>query len=147
MRSDAGRSRPGKCLVAAMLVLLLGSCGRRVGMTVQDAWIRPVDTGNTTAGYLTLTNDSADTLVLSRVDAPFAESAQMHQTIREGGMTSMREVDRFAIPPHAKLEFAPGGNHVMLMGAVVRLAEGDTTGLELRFADGRRLHVTARVHS
>lgn len=147
MRSDARAVGPRMWTAAATLALLIAGCGRRTSLTVEDAWIRPVDMGQTTAGYLTLANDSADTLVLVGVDAPCAESAQLHQTVREGGMMSMREVDRFAIPPHERLEFAPGGNHVMLMGAVVQLAEGDTTGLELRFANGRKLHVTARVHS
>jgi copper(I)-binding protein len=147
MRSDARVAGLRMWITAATLALLIAGCGRRASLTVEDAWIRPVDVGQTTAGYLTLANDSADTLVLAGVDAPFVESAQMHQTVRESGMMSMREVDRFAIPPHERLKFAPGGNHVMLMGAVVKLAEGDTTGLELRFADGRRLHVTARVHS
>jgi len=131
--------------------LLLGGlafgCAREPQVRVEDAWMRPVAVSQTTAAYFTLVNDSPDTLVLVKVDVPAVEMAMMHETVHVGAMLSMREADRFVVVPHTKLRFSPGGNHVMAMQALVGLAEGDTTGMELRFADGKRLHATARVHS
>lgn len=117
------------------------------GARVENAWVRPVEPGQGTAAYFTLVNESADSLVLVGVNVPAAEMSMMHETVKDSaGMMRMQEVERFAVAPNGKLEFSPGGNHVMAMQAFVALAEGDTTGLELRFADGRLLHVTANVH-
>lgn len=117
------------------------------GARVENAWVRPVEPGQGTAAYFTLLNDSADSLVLVGVNVPAAEMSMMHETVKDSaGMMRMQEVERFAVAPHGTLEFSPGGNHVMAMQAFVTLAEGDTTGIELRFADGRMLHVTANVH-
>ena len=133
--------------VAIAFAALLAGCSRVPAVRVEDAWIRPVEAGQTTAAYFTLVNDSPDTLVLVGVDVPIAKMSMMHETVKVEGMMTMREKDRFAVAPHAKLLFKPGGNHVMAMDAVVGVAEGDTTGLELRFANGRSLHATAKVHS
>lgn len=115
---------------------------------VENAWVRPVDVDGTTAGYFTLVNDSPDSLVLVGVDVPAAASSMMHETVKDSvGMMSMQHVERFMVAPHARLEFTPGGNHIMAMQSYIALAEGDTTGLDLHFADGRSLHVTAQVRT
>ena len=132
---------------AALLFAVLAGCGHAPPVRVEGAWLRPVGVGQTTAGYFTLVNDSPDTLVLVAVDVPAVEMAMMHVSVRQGAMMSMQEADRFVVEPRGRLEFRPGGNHVMAMGALVSLAEGDTTAMDLRFADGRRLHATARVRT
>ncbi len=134
--------------VACVAVWVVAGCGAGTPpVRVEDPWIRPVETGQTTAAYFTLVNDSPDTLVLVGVDVPIAQMSMMHETVKVEGMMTMREKDRFAVAPHSKLLFKPGGNHVMAMEAVVGVAEGDTTGIELRFANGRSLHATAKVHT
>lgn len=147
-------------LPAAALAFLLAGCSGKPGSTpvadatsgdvtavrVENAWVRPVEVDGTTAGYFTLVNDSPDSLVLVGVDVPAAASSMMHETVKDSaGMMSMQHVERFVVAPNARLEFTPGGNHIMAMQSYVVLAEGDTTGVELHFADGRSLHVTARV--
>lgn len=134
-------------ILAAALALAVAGCAAAPSVRVEDAWVRPVSAGGTTAGYLTLVNDSADSLVLVGVDAPAATESMMHVTLREGGHASMREAGRMVVAPHSRLRFEPGGAHVMLMDALVALAEGDTTGLTLRFGDGGTLHATAKVRT
>ncbi|MCC6653371.1 MAG: copper chaperone PCu(A)C [Candidatus Eisenbacteria bacterium] len=120
--------------------------GAPVGVHVENAWLRPVEPGQTTAGYFTLVNDSEDSLTLVGVEIPAAEMSMMHETVKDSaGAMRMQEVGQFVVAPRGRLEFTPGGNHVMAMQAYLTLAEGDTTGLFLHFADGRRMHVTANV--
>ncbi len=132
-------------ILAAALVFALAGCGTKPAVRIENAWVRPVSAGGTTAGYLTLVNDSPDSLVLVGVEAPAAGMAMMHETVREGGRATMREAPRLVVAPHTRLRFAPGGAHLMLSNALVELAEGDTTGITLRLADGGTLHATAKV--
>lgn len=147
MRSDARRI--ASCAVAGALLLgaLAVGCARAPRVRVEDAWMRPVAVGQTTAAYFTLVNDSPDTLVLVKVDIPAVEMAMMHETVHDGAMLSMRQADRFVVAPHQQLRFRPGGNHIMAMQALVALAEGDTTAMWLCFADGAKLHATAYVRT
>jgi copper(I)-binding protein len=126
---------------AAVLV----GCAQAPPVRVEDAWVRSAEGGQTTAGYFTLVNDSADSLVIARVEVPVAESSLMHETVRAGSSVTMREVPRIAVPPHGRMRFAPGGHHVMLEHVTRALAEGDTTGMILDLADGRRFRVLAKV--
>jgi hypothetical protein len=71
----------------------------------------------------------------------------MHETVHIEDRVMMREAERFMVPPHQRLRFGPGGNHLMLLHTANALAAGDTTGIVLRFADGRTLHATAKVRS
>lgn len=148
MRSD----RVSRCAAFAFVLaaFALAGCGTRgatpAGPRVEGAWLRPALAGQGTAGYFTLVNGSADSLVLVGVGVPAAEQAMMHETVRENGMFSMREAARFAVAPHGTLRFAPGGNHVMVMRLRAALAEGDTVALVLRFAGGDSLAASASVH-
>ena len=157
LHAGASRRLPLSLLTLA-LPWLLAACaspaagpqatGSHTGepLRVENAWVRPVEVGATTAGYFTLVNETLDSLVLVGVDVPAAAASMMHETVKDSaGMMAMQHVERFAVAPRGRLEFGPGGNHVMAMQAYVALAEGDTTGLVLRFADGRTLRVTAQV--
>lgn len=146
----AGRRARGPAAAAGLALLLasiLPGCAPAPKVRAIDAWIRPVAVGQMTAAYFTLVNDSADSVTLVRVGIPAVETAMMHETVEIEGRMAMREVERFTVAPHARLVFRPGGNHVMAMQARVALAEGGTTGMDLTLADGRTLHVTARVRS
>jgi len=137
----------GAGTLALAAILALSGCARNSDVRVVNAWVRPVSPGRTTAGYFTLENDSRDTLELVGVEVPAVAMSMMHTTVRVGNELTMEEADRFTVPPHSRLRFAPGGNHVMAMQARRPLAEGDTTGIDLMFAGGRRIHATARVRS
>lgn len=74
------------------------------------------------AGYFTVKGGSAP-VDLVAVSADLAQRVEMHETVRENGMTSMRELLRAPVPVQGKLEFKPGANHLMIWninGAAVR---------------------------
>lgn len=74
------------------------------------------------AGYFTVKGGSAP-VDLVAVTADLAQRVEMHETVREKGMTSMRELVRAPVPVQGKLEFKPGANHLMIWainGAAVR---------------------------
>jgi len=81
------------------------------------------------------------------VDGTCAAMLRMHETVRRGAVFSMREVSHLVAPPHARLEFRPGGDHVMLTGLRATLEAGARVPLALRLRDGRVLPVVASVRS
>ena len=138
------RHRP---VLLACLALLAGAggCGPQAPVHVEDAWVRAADSAGTTAAYFTLVNGGPDTLHVTGVTGACAASLRMHRTVRERGMVSMREADRFDVPPHTRLVFAPGGNHVMLTGLAHRLEPGLTVALMLDMSGGAQVPMVAEV--
>jgi copper(I)-binding protein len=67
----------------------------------------------------------------------------VHRTEIVEDIARMREVSVLHVAPGEKVEFAPGGLHVMLMGLKRPLKEGQVFELELLFEVAGR--VTVRV--
>jgi cytochrome oxidase Cu insertion factor (SCO1/SenC/PrrC family) len=67
----------------------------------------------------------------------------MHETVSDGEMMSMRQVERIAVAPGATVRLQPGGAHLMLIDAEVK--EGDVVPLRLAFDDGSVVTVDAKV--
>ena len=68
------------------------------------------------AVYLTLTNHGHLSDQLVGAATPIADHAEIHTHRMENGMMKMRKVDEVELPPHEEIVFAPGGNHIMLIG-------------------------------
>jgi copper(I)-binding protein len=107
----------------------------RVGdLVVELPWARAT-AGRAPNGvvYMSLSNrgDAADWLVA--VATPIAARAGVHETLRQGGVMTMRGVKRLEIPPGGSTTLQPGGLHVMLMGLRVPIEKGQTFPLTLTF--------------
>ncbi|MEJ2514586.1 MAG: copper chaperone PCu(A)C [Gammaproteobacteria bacterium] len=135
----------------AMLVLVaalgLAACGPSgPELAVDDAWVRPAPPGaRMTAAYLTITNNGAETAVLTGVSSPRFGDVEVHTTEMTDGVARMRHQPRVEIPARGRVTMAPGGLHVMLMQPREAMEAQDSVPLELRFEDGRRLTVDAPV--
>ncbi|MEO5989474.1 MAG: copper chaperone PCu(A)C, partial [Candidatus Eisenbacteria bacterium] len=126
----------------------MGGCtptASREQVRIEQAWVRAADSLQTTAGYLTLVNDSGTDVVVLRATCTDAVQVQMHQTLHEGARVRMQETARLLAPAHGVLRFAPGGNHLMLVRLTHALIPGARAGLSLTFDDGRTLAVNAQV--
>jgi copper(I)-binding protein len=112
------------------------------GLAIRDGRLSlPAVAGNPAAAYFTLTNDSRATTAVAAVTVAGARSAEIHQTM--GG--SMGKVDRLESDPGTRLEFIPGGRHVMVFGLNSALKPGDKVELTLSFADGDKLSAPLTV--
>ena len=101
---------------------------------IQSPWARALPpTSPNGAVYLTLTNHGAHSDKLLSASADVAERVEVHSHILEAGMMKMRRVESVILPPHEDVLFAPGGQHIMLMGLKLPLAAGDRFPLLLEF--------------
>jgi copper(I)-binding protein len=121
---------------------------RAGGIEVRRPWTRPAQAGMNGVGYLTVANVGAKPVKLVGVETPAARSATLHQSSMAGGVSSMRPVTGgLTIAPGAKVDFAPGGYHLMLMGLTKAQALGGKVPLTLVFDGGRKLRIDLSVEA
>lgn len=169
MAHQPGTRRRGKtAIIVALGILLVGAfcvagCGgpaadigdqggatapeATVGdITVSGAWVRAGTTERPTGGYMVIRNAGAadDRLVRVRCDA--AGTAEVHQTVTEGGEAAMLPLaEGLVVPSGGEVELKPGGFHVMLMALRRDLVAGETVPLTLEFEVGGEVVVEAEV--
>lgn len=149
-------------VLAALGLVACGGAGASPSLGASGAWARPTpSTAHDGVLYLTVTSDRADRLVAVDVPARVADHAELHQTTGPGGashhhhgggggdggdpaaMVGMEQARGVKVPAGGSVEFAPGGNHVMLVALAGPLRPGGDFTARLRFASGRT--VSARV--
>ena len=102
------------------LLLLCALLGAAVAaappvLEVRDAWLRePPPSPTTTAGYVTLHNTGTAAITLTGARSTLGR-VELHETRVEDGVARMRPVSALTVPPGGRLEFKPGGLHLMLI--------------------------------
>jgi len=136
-------------LLALFLVPTLALAAASPGVEVRNGYVRglPPGTVNTSA-YMTLVNNTEETLVLTGATTPAANNVMIHTTVRrQGGMMSMEHVMSAEIPAHGQLKLATGGMHLMLMGMKRQLRDGNTVKMTLQFEGGESVAIELPVIS
>ena len=86
------------------------------------------------AVYFTLTNNSQDPDTLRGVESGVAQLTEIHESFeKDDGTVGMRKIPYLALDTGERVQFAPGGYHVMLIRLDEALAPGDTVNLEVSF--------------
>jgi copper(I)-binding protein len=116
-------------------------------LTVTGAWARTTPPGSQMGAiYLVIDNGSKKPDRLLKLRTPVAAGSQVHRTEVLDGIARMREVAVLHIGAGERIEFKPGGHHVMLSGLTKPLVDGETFELELAFevAGPRKVVVVVR---
>jgi len=95
---------------------------------------------NMRAAYLVLTNNSNASITISHVTSPDFTTVQMHESLVEDGIASMRALRSMTIKAGQIVRFERGGKHLMLMRQVNNL---DTITLQFYSGDALLLTVVA----
>ncbi len=116
-------------------------------LKIDHPWIPPTpNAAPTAAGYLTIINTgkSADRLV--GVSTPAADTVEPHHMSMAHGVMSMRPIQGgVTIGPGASFAFAPGGDHLMLIGLKHPLKPGQAVPATLRFEHAGAVRIAFRV--
>ena len=133
------------CFLTVFLLLSIANAGAQ-GITVQDAWIRGIPpSATTTAAFMTIHNAGSDDAILKSADCEVAETVQIHTMEQVGEIMKMKEVSELRIPANGQAILAPKGYHIMLIGLVRPIKEGESIPLSLNFADRATVVVDAVV--
>ena len=149
MRIASRRASLGLALVAlaglALATQAADAPAPRASASAQDAWLRATPPGATVAaGYLTLVGGERPARLVG-ASCECAARVELHATLDQEGMTSMRPVAGVDVPARGRVALAPMGTHLMLVGLGAPLVAGQRVRLVLSFADGSSVPVEAMV--
>jgi copper(I)-binding protein len=112
---------------------------------VTGAWSRATPPGvSVGAAYLVITGGDEDDR-LTGASCERAEMVELHEVVEEDGVAKMRSTEAVDIPAGKRVELAPKGRHLMLMGLDAPLVAGQTYTLVLQFAESGEQKVTVSV--
>jgi periplasmic copper chaperone A len=115
-------------------------------LKIDRPFARATPPGAKTGGvFFTVENrgEIGDTLI--RASSPIAGTVELHQMAVEAGVMKMRAIQAVEVKPGGKLEFKPGGYHLMLFDLRQPLKKGDKFPLTLTFARAGALEVSVVV--
>lgn len=113
-----------------------GDVDSDTGLAFEDGWIKAADSGMTGA-FGTLVNTSDEDVTVTAATAEVAGMTELHETENSGGSSTMKEKEGgFTVPAGGSLEFAPGGDHIMLMDLQEEILPGDEVAIELETSAG-----------
>jgi hypothetical protein len=116
------------------------------GVVVSEAMSPAAAPGiGTMAVYLLLENASGANVDLVGVESPAFAMTHLHKTAMADGLMTMEPVAQLTVPKGESVRFAPGGLHIMLMGAEQTYQPGDSFPLTLVFGSGQALEVEVSV--
>ena len=114
--------------------LLLIGCQSRDSAPLVASDVRifaPLPGATGTAAYLTLSNNSDESIRIDKVTSPEYARVEIHETTVTDGVARMRQLPELVIPPGESVAFRRGGKHLMLMGAT-----GQTERVTLHLMSG-----------
>lgn len=130
-------------IIPALLLALLGcACSQESAPLVATDVVvsKPKPGMSMTAGYLTLSNNASQPIVITQVASPQFESVELHESVIEDGVARMYPLGDVTILAKSSVVFQPGGKHLMLMRPV---GEFDTVSLD--FYAGEAVVLTVNV--
>jgi copper(I)-binding protein len=156
------------CILVVLLVLSACASPASTGpsISVENAWARPAATGSmsemggtpemptmpgmsgngtNSAVYFVIVNDGGEADTLVGASTEVASSVELHQTRMQGDVAEMVPVPQVDVPARGRVEFKPGGYHVMLVGLKQDLQEGDTLKLTLQFEKSGEIQLAVPV--
>ncbi len=133
-----------------MLMLLITSClftvaaAQTATIAVDHPWAR-ASIGQVGVVYMTLKNTGTIDDRLVAAATPVAAQAQLHISVNNNGVMSMRPLAAIELKAHGQTVLQPDGMHLMLTGLKHPLKAGQRFPLTLTFAKAGSLTVTVPV--
>lgn len=142
--------RRARSVLFALLVSFTGAAAPAgPDIDIGGAWVRWLPGGAPMGGYFELHNVGSEKLALTGARSPAFGSVSLHETVRTSdGMTSMRPLPLpLEVPPGEKVQFEPGGYHLMLRQPQRSIKPGDQVTITFEGKPGVRIPVTFEVRS
>lgn len=109
------------------------------GLRVADPWVREAPpNAEVQAGYMTLSNENDEDLILTSVAAPQYANAEFHRMWFEGDRMRMEGKSTLVVPAKGQLVLEPGGYHLMLFKPDQRMRAGETVHIRLQCGAGKK---------
>jgi len=118
-------------------------------LKIGHPWSRATPAGaKVGGGYLSIENTGTTADRLVSVSVPFAARAEVHEMAVKDGIMTMRPLEQgVELPAGAKVEFKPGGYHIMFMDLKQQLKQGEMIKGTLTFEKAGAVDVEFKVDS
>lgn len=126
---------------------LMGACAPISNeVKASEVWARPGMMGGNSAIYMMLVNDTNSDDELLSASSGIARAVELHES-KMGPNGEMQMVPQTSVPLAAggKVEFRPGGLHIMLIDLKQELKSGDQFEVTLHFGNHADITVTVTV--
>jgi copper(I)-binding protein len=135
-----------KLLSALFILIILSGCAANKTIKIISPWARPGKLDGNSAAYFILENNTAQDDRLVGVASPVSEMSELHMTKMDAQNKMMMMPQEFVdIPSAGKLNFEPGGYHVMLLNLKKDLQVGETIKITLNFEKAGKIEIDVPV--
>ena len=138
-----------KIWMAAVLASLLSAVAvaeQNSALEFENVWVRAMPPFQpNSAGYFTLTNRGDVAVAIVSASSNVSDSVELHTTRKVDGLVRMEKLEGLVIAPGERVELAPGGKHLMLLGLAFRLVPGDDVELCLQLVTEDEVCTDAEV--
>jgi len=135
----------GSALVGAALVtVVLAPAGE--SLQAENAWVPWAPPGlKVHVAYMTIVNRGATDRVIVSVESADYERIELHRSVIKDGLSTMEAIGEVTVPANGRIEFAPTGMHLMLIGPRRQQAVDGHVQIVLRLSGGEEVDVSAVV--
>ncbi|QJB68955.1 copper chaperone PCu(A)C [Parasphingorhabdus halotolerans] len=137
--------KPLSIFSALTASVFLASCGQGDVLFADNAVINlsPVE-GNPASGYMDLHGGRLD-VELVGVTSDDVLRMEMHETVEENGMATMKPIKSVKIPRGKTVKFEPGGKHLMVWGVGGGSVKRGLLDMTLIYSNDDRIKIQAVV--
>ena len=113
---------------------------------IEGAWARPTVKGQQGGGgYMAVTSATGDRLLGG--STTLSQRFELHTMSMKGDVMEMRQMEAVDLPAGKKIEFKPGGMHLMFSGLKQPLALGSKVPVTLKFEKAGDVKVEFEIMS
>ncbi|MEE4370950.1 copper chaperone PCu(A)C [Pseudomonas alliivorans] len=128
-----------------LAVSLLGLSAQAFAETrIDDAWVRATVPGQSATGAFMQITASEDSKLVD-VASPVAKTVQIHQMSMKNDVMSMGQVASVDLPAGKTVALDADGYHVMFMGLLAQVKEGDQVPLILTVENAKGVKESIKV--
>jgi periplasmic copper chaperone A len=135
----------GSAVVGAALVTVVpASAGE--SLQAENAWVPWAPPGlKVHVAYMTIVNRGATDQIIVSAESTDYERIELHRSVIKDGVSTMEAIGEVKVPANGRVEFAPTGLHLMLIGPRRPQALDGHVQIVLRLSSGEEVDVSAVI--
>ena len=129
---------------AALMTVVPASAGE--SLQAENAWVPWAPPGlKVHVAYMTIVNRGATDQIIVSVESTDYERIELHRSVIKDGVSTMEAIGEVKVPANGRIEFAPTGLHLMLIGPRRPPALDGHVQIVLRLSSGEEVDVSAVI--
>lgn len=135
----------GSAVVGAALVAVVPALAGE-SLQAENAWVPWAPPGlKVHVAYMTIVNRGATDQIIVSAESTDYERIEVHRSVIKDGVSTMEAIGEVKVPANGRVEFAPTGLHLMLIGPRRPQALDGHVQIVLRLSSGEEVDVSAVI--